>query len=101
MTDIRLLDKVAKAVRSLVLLFQSNYVRFDPRMAAFHKVRSEINQNLFHIFFFCLLLSSCNSTRFLGFMLLELCNSHTTLAAEDFIIFCNNRNVLTRILNKI
>ncbi|WZZ43924.1 hypothetical protein YC2023_040183 [Brassica napus] len=31
MTGTRLLDELAKAVRSLVLLFQSNYVRLDPR----------------------------------------------------------------------
>ncbi|WZZ28008.1 hypothetical protein YC2023_011409 [Brassica napus] len=31
MTGTRLLDKLAKAVRYLVLLFQSNYVRLDPR----------------------------------------------------------------------
>ncbi|KAF3532039.1 hypothetical protein DY000_02039626 [Brassica cretica] len=35
MTGTRLLDELAKAVRSLVLLFQSNYVRLDPRNGGF------------------------------------------------------------------
>ena len=60
-------------------------------------VQSEINQNRFHIFFVFYYRAATQ----LGFRLLELGNSLTALAAEAFIISCNDRNSLTRIQNNI